>query len=144
MMHRDYSPAGRTVTLAMFDDRLEVTSPGGLMRGMTLADLGTGKPLARNPTLAEAMRQMGWVERFGTGIRLIRREMKASGSAEPGFAAQADRFTVTLYARELDIWRNEGRRRYEWANGRMGEWMNHPLCTPVPARYNLSSCPQRR
>ena len=114
VMHRDYSLAGQTVTLAMFDDRLEVFNPGGLVRGMTLEDLGTGKHLARNPTLAEAMRQLGWVERFGTGIRLIRREMKELGSAEPCFAATTDSFTVTLYAKELDLWRNEGRRRYEW------------------------------
>lgn len=97
----------------MFDDRLEVFSPGGLARGIGLEDLGTGKHLARNPTLAEAMRQLGWVERFGTGIRLIRREMEALGSAEPLFGAEADSFSVTLYAKELDIWRNEGRRRYE-------------------------------
>ena len=114
VMHRDCSIAGQTVTLAMFDNRLEVFSPGGLVRGMTLEDLGTGKHLARNPTLAEAMRQMGWVERFGTGIRLIRREMDELGSAEPLFTVNADSFTVTLYAKELDIWRNEGRRRYEW------------------------------
>lgn len=114
VMHRDYSLAGQMVTLAMFDDRLEVLSPGGLVRGMTLEDLGTGKHLARNPTLAEAMRQLGWAERFGTGIRLIRREMKALGSAEPLFTAGADSFTVTLRVKELDIWRNEGRRRYEW------------------------------
>jgi len=114
VMHRDYSLAGQTVTLAMFDDRLEVFSPGGLVRGMTLEDLGTGKHLARNPTLAEAMRQLEWAERFGTGIRLIRREMKELGSAAPIFTAKPDSFTVTLYAKELDIWRNEGRRRYEW------------------------------
>jgi len=114
VMHRDYSLAGQTVTLAMFDDRLEVFSPGGLVRGMRLEDLGTGKHLARNPTLAEAMRQLEWAERFGTGIRLIRRAMKELGSAEPLFAAGPDSFTVTLYARELDLWRNEGRRRYEW------------------------------
>ncbi|MEA3397092.1 MAG: ATP-binding protein [Chloroflexota bacterium] len=114
MMHRDYSLAGQTVTLAMFDDRLEVFSPGGLVRGMRLEDLGTGKHLARNPTLAEAMRQLEWAERFGTGIRLIRREMEALGSAKPLFATGADSFTVTLYARKLDLWRNEGRRRYKW------------------------------
>jgi len=51
---------------------------------------------------------------FGTGIRLIRREMDELGSAEPLFTVSADSFTVTLYAKELDIWRNEGRRRYEW------------------------------
>jgi ATP-dependent DNA helicase RecG len=113
VMHRDYSATGQTVTLAMFDDRLEVYSPGGLARGMRLEDLGTGKHLARNPTLAETMRQLGWVERFGTGIRLIRREMQELGAAEPLFSVENGGFTATLYAKELEIWRSEGRRRYE-------------------------------
>ena len=114
VMHRDYNITGQTVTLSMFDDRLEVFSPGGLAHGIRLQDLGTGKHMARNPTLAEAMRQLGWAERFGTGIRLIRREMEELGSAEPLFSVEGDSFTTILYAKELGIWLNEGRRRYEW------------------------------
>lgn len=112
VMHRDYSITEQTITIAMFDDRLEIFNPGGLVRGMTPEDLGKGKHMARNPTLAEAMRQLGWVERFGTGIRLIQREMADLGSPEPRFTIQTDRFTITLYAKILDIWLHEGRRRY--------------------------------
>jgi predicted HTH transcriptional regulator len=109
----------------MFDDRLEVSSPGSLVRGITIEDLGTGKYAARNPTLAEAMRElvlsavegMGLIERFGTGIRMMRREMETLGSAPPIFAVDEDSFTATLPARELELWRNEGRRRYEMHNG---------------------------
>lgn len=111
-IHRDYSRWSQDVVIRMFDDRLEISSPGGLVRGITLQDLGTGKYATRNPTLAEAMREMGWIERFGTGIRMMRREMEALGSAPPIFVVDEHSFTVTLPARELEIWRNEGRRRY--------------------------------
>jgi ATP-dependent DNA helicase RecG len=115
-VHRDYSRWSQEVAVRMFDDRLEVSSPGGLVRGMTIEDLGTGKYAARNPTLAEAMREMGLIERFGTGIRMMRREMETLGSAPPIFVVDENSFTVTLPARELDLWRNEGRRRYEMRN----------------------------
>ena len=115
-VHRDYSRWSQEVAIRMFDDRLEILSPGGLVRGMTIQDLGTGKYAARNPTLAEAMREMGLIERFGTGIRMMRREMEALGSASPIFVVDENSFTVTLPARELELWRNEGRRRYEVRN----------------------------
>jgi ATP-dependent DNA helicase RecG len=115
-VHRDYSHWSQEVAIRMFDDRLEVSSPGGLVRGMTIQDLGTGKYAARNPTLAEAMREMGLIERFGTGIRMMRREMETLGSAPPIFVVDEDSFTVTLPAKELELWRNEGRRRYEMRN----------------------------
>ena len=111
-VHRDYSRWSQEVAIRMFDDRLETLSPGGLVRGMTVQDLGTGKYAARNPTLAEAMREMGLIERFGTGIRMMRREMEALGSAPPIFVVDENSFTATLPARELELWRNEGRRRY--------------------------------
>jgi ATP-dependent DNA helicase RecG len=114
--HRDYSRWSQDIVIRMFDDRLEISSPGGLVRGMTLRDLGTGKYATRNPTVAEAMREMGWIERFGTGIRMMRWEMEALGSAPPIFVVDESSFTVTLPARELDIWRNEGRRRYDMGN----------------------------
>jgi len=115
-VHRDYSRWSREVTVRMFDDRLEVSSPGGLVRGMTIEDLGTGKYAARNPTLAEAMREMRLIERFGTGIRMMRREMETLGSAPPIFVVDENSFSVTLPARKLELWRNEGRRRYEMRN----------------------------
>jgi len=74
-------------------------------------DLGTGKFASRNPTLAQAMREMGLVERSGTGVRLMRREMQANGSAPPVFTLEPDTFTVTLPVRELELWQNHGQRR---------------------------------
>jgi hypothetical protein len=115
-VHRDYSRWSQEVAVRMFDDRLEVSSPGSLVRGMTIEDLGTGKYAARNPTLAEAMREMGLIERFGTGIRMMRREMETLGSAPPIFVVDENSFTVALPAKELELWRNEGRRRYEMHN----------------------------
>jgi ATP-dependent DNA helicase RecG len=115
-VHRDYSRWSQEVAIRMFDDRLEIFSPGGLVRGMIVQDLGTGKYAARNPTVAEAMREMGLIERFGTGIRMMRREMEALGSAPPIFVVDENSFTVTLPARELELWRNEGQRRYEVRN----------------------------
>ena len=112
VVHRDYSYTGRDVVLRMFDDRLEIVSPGGLLPELTPDDLGTGKFASRNPTLAQAMREMGLAERFGTGVRLMRREMETNGSTPPIFTTEPDTFAVTLPARELELWQNHGQRRY--------------------------------
>jgi ATP-dependent DNA helicase RecG len=85
----------------MFDDRLEVFNPGGLMPGVTLEELERMEvvPPRRNPLLVRVLREWGVVEEVGRGLMRIRREMQEHGSGEPVFCADRRSFTVILPAR---------------------------------------------
>ena len=75
--HRDYFERGSNVMVEMFDDRIEITSFGGLPRGMKPSDLGK-KSVLRNPTLAGLLNRIHYIEKMGTGIRKIRLALRSA------------------------------------------------------------------
>ena len=77
LCHRVYAGATGPVRLAVFDDVVEITSPGALPDGLEARDLGTGISVVRNPVIARAFSEMGLIEGWGTGIRLAQRELAA-------------------------------------------------------------------
>jgi len=85
VMHRDYEISRTNVSIKMFDDRIDVMSPGGLYGIVTKENFGTGVNDYRNPTLAVNLNLLGLVEKAGTGIFLIRRQMRENGSSDPVF-----------------------------------------------------------
>ena len=99
--HRDYKLGGQKVLLRMFDDRLEVESPGGLAGPVTLETLETRR-YSRNPRLAQAMYSLRLIEEMGTGIRRIRHELSLLGSGTPSFASDRVSFLATLPALPLE------------------------------------------
>jgi ATP-dependent DNA helicase RecG len=95
--HRDYA-APAQVFVRIFDDRLEVESPGGLFSGATLETLLTsGESRPRNPLIAETLRRMGLMAEAGRGLALIQEESARLGAPPPEFAADARRFWVVLH-----------------------------------------------
>ncbi len=81
VMHRTYEATNAPVHVYWFDDRIEVTSPGGPFGAVTEATFGQpGAVDYRNPNLAEALRVMGFVQRFGVGIATARRELEKNGN----------------------------------------------------------------
>ena len=64
-----------------FDDRVEIQSPGGPFGAVTRENFGqAGITDYRNPTLAEAMKTLGFVQRFGVGIATANRALRANGN----------------------------------------------------------------
>jgi ATP-dependent DNA helicase RecG len=103
--HRDYFFSGAVVRVMIFDDRIEVESPGKLPRGVDLKHL-EGRHVPRNETIAQLLYDVGYIEKFGTGIRRMREEMKSHGLREPVFAEEGEFFKVTFYGpgeRILDL-----------------------------------------
>jgi ATP-dependent DNA helicase RecG len=81
ILHRTYEGTNAPVRISWFSDRIEIHSPGGPYGQVTKANFG--QPDAtdyRNPYLAEAMRNLGYVQKFGVGIALARREMEKNGN----------------------------------------------------------------
>jgi ATP-dependent DNA helicase RecG len=95
--HRDYSLTGQKVQVRMFDDRLEIESPGGLAGPVTLDTLEVRR-YSRNPRLAQAMYMLRLVEEMGTGIRRIKRALAELGSGPPSFVTDRASFLVRLPA----------------------------------------------
>lgn len=85
VMHRDYESSRTNVSIKMFDDRIEILSPGGLFGIVTRENFGTGVNDYRNPTVAVGLNLLGLVEKAGTGIFLIRRQLRENGSVDATF-----------------------------------------------------------
>lgn len=97
--HRDYSDRGRGVEVWLFDDRMEVRSPGDLVPPVRLEDLSarTGTHASRNPLIARVLVELGLMREEGEGIARMFDEMRRSLLTPPMFAVTADeRFVVTL------------------------------------------------
>ncbi|MTD58378.1 TetR family transcriptional regulator [Amycolatopsis sp. RM579] len=95
LMHRDYERSNAPVRIAWFDDRIEVTNPGGPY-GQVRADNFDRVSDYRNPGLARAMKALGYVNRFGRGIWRIRTAMARAGSPVPEFHIDETSWCVVL------------------------------------------------
>ena len=95
IMHRDYRSTGPTM-FYQFADRLEILNSGGLY-GRVNRDNFPDENDYRNPIIADAMRTLGYVNRFGRGIGRVRAELVENGNGEPLFdTTQIGSFRVTV------------------------------------------------
>jgi ATP-dependent DNA helicase RecG len=93
--HRDYRLTGRRVEIRQFDDRLEISSPGGLPGYITLDNI-VDEHFSRNPRLVNGLFEWGYIEQLGLGIDRMIDEMVRSGHPQPEFRATPYSFTVVL------------------------------------------------
>ena len=99
LVHRDYSIAGTDIALTLYPDRLEVQSPGRLPNTITVEGMKAGARYARNQVLVNVMRDYGYVDARGMGMRnKIIPGMRAHNGTEPDLIAEEHRFTVRLYS----------------------------------------------
>ncbi len=97
IMHRSYEATNAPTRVTWYDDRIEITSPGGPFGAVTVENFGRpGASDYRNPSLAEALRVLGFVQRFGVGIAIARRELQANGNPPPEFEVNPSYVGVTL------------------------------------------------
>lgn len=95
VIHRDYDRSA-PIRINRFVDRLEILSPGGLYGELSPDELEYGTAY-RNPVIAEAAKILGFVNRFGRGIAIVREHMAKNGSAAPEFKPAPHHFLVTMY-----------------------------------------------
>lgn len=98
--HRNLTDAS-CVQVAVYDDRLEVTSPGGLYNGLTYEEIMSGHSKLRNKGIANIFHQMGFIEAWGTGIRRIKQAAEQYGLPNPDIQVFDDMFRVNFYRRPL-------------------------------------------
>ena len=99
VMHRTYEATNAPIRVSWFNDRIEVLSPGGAFGAVTPENFGVaGFTDYRNPNLAEAMKNLGYVQRFGVGIPTARRLLKKAGHPEPEFEIYDTNVLATIKA----------------------------------------------
>ncbi len=89
------------VQVAIYDDRLEVTSPGGLYNGLTFEEALQGHSKLRNRAIANVFSQIGLVEAWGTGLQRIQKTAREYGLPEVEFIEMTETFRVNLYRSPL-------------------------------------------
>ena len=103
-IHRDYTVMGSEVHLDIYDDRLAITSPGGMYNGMLIQDLDIKDVSSerRNPILANVMAQLDYMEKRGSGLTRICNETKAlegyKDELKPVFKSTPTQFQTIIFA----------------------------------------------
>ena len=102
LIHRDYLENGSEVHVDIFDDRMEIYSPGGMVDGTNIQDRNIDKipSKRRNPILADIFSRLGFMEREGSGIRKMRDSYldapNFTSGKEPEFYYDRSQFVVTF------------------------------------------------
>ena len=107
-IHRDYTVMGGEVHLDIYDDRIAVTSPGGMYSGQKVQDLTIEEISSerRNPILADVMAQLDLMEKRGSGLKRIMNETKAldgyKDELKPVFKSTTSQFMTIIYSMEYE------------------------------------------
>lgn len=97
VMHRAYEATNAPVRLTWFKDRIEIINPGGPFGMVTRENFGMpGVTDYRNPNLAESMKVLGYVQRFGVGIATARRLLADNGNPAPEFEVRDSLVMVSI------------------------------------------------
>lgn len=100
VMHRTYEGTNAPVRIYWFDDRIEIHNPGGPYGQVSKANFGRpGVTDYRNPHLAEAMKNLGYVQRFGAGIPTARKALAQNGNPDLEFTVEDSFLLATVRPR---------------------------------------------
>ena len=100
VMHRTYECTHAPVRVTWFDDRIEIGNPGGPYGVVNRENFGRpGVTDYRNPHLAEALKVLGFVQRFGVGIQVARKALEENGNPPPEFQVEPTSVLVTVRRR---------------------------------------------
>lgn len=109
--HRDYSLEGRGIEVKIFDDRLEILSPGKLLSSLTIKNLEELKGVhqSRNAYIARVLREFGYIRELGEGMKRIFELMQSNDLVKPKLESPNKSFIITLYykfvyTKEEKIW----------------------------------------
>lgn len=102
VLHRDYQ-SNTPIKFYQFSDRIEIISPGGLYGSVTPENFGSGHDSSyRNPTIAEVLKNMGFVNRFGYGIGRAQTELSQNGNPPAEFGFE-NKHSVLVIIRERKL-----------------------------------------
>jgi ATP-dependent DNA helicase RecG len=100
VMHRTYEGTNSPVRIYWFDDRIEISNPGGPYGSITAQNFGQpGRADYRNPQLASAFKVLGYAQRFGAGILIAREALEKNGN--PALEFQIEQNFIAAIIRKV-------------------------------------------
>lgn len=102
VVHRDYANDGRDIKIGIYDDIVNIVSPGAFPSTITQEDILEGRSEIRNKVIARVFKELNYIEQWGSGIRRIKSSCEARGLKEPEIIEKGDFVDVSLY-REVSL-----------------------------------------
>jgi len=97
IVHSDYSIKGSSISIAIFDDRMEITNPGCLPFGLSMEAALSGISQLRNRVIGRVFRELNLIEQWGSGLERMRSTCFKHGIMSPKFEELGNFFRTTLY-----------------------------------------------
>jgi ATP-dependent DNA helicase RecG len=136
LIHRDYSIAGGAVSLAIFDDRVEVWSAGSFPKGITPESLTRNhQSVQRNPLIADVFHRTGLIEKWGRGTNRVVDMCREAGIARPEFEEITGAAVVTFRVRVGETAGTEVGSKVESGVGSQPGSRPESSTSPVPVQY---------
>ena len=99
VIHRNYESSTTPVKIYWYADKIQITSPGGVYGEVTRENFGQGATSYRNPTVAEAMKHMGFMQKFGSGIAIAQKTLQDNGNPPAHFGIEENFVCATIEKR---------------------------------------------
>lgn len=97
ILHRDYSNQGRDIKIGIYDDVVEIVSPGGLPSTLTIEQIYSGRSEIRNRVLAKIFKEFNFIEKWGSGINRMINLCKNANLKAPEIKETGDSVVLTFY-----------------------------------------------
>lgn len=97
LIHRDYTNGGRDIKVGVYDDIVNIVSPGGFPNTITASDIEAGRSEVRNKVVANVFKTLGLIEQWGSGIKRIKSSCLEHGLSVPHIAESGDFVDVEIY-----------------------------------------------
>lgn len=97
LIHRDYINQGRDIKVGVYDDIVNIVSPGSYPNSINQEDIDSGRSDARNRVIANVFKALGLIEQWGSGISRIKKSCLDIGLKEPKIVEQNDFVDVEFY-----------------------------------------------
>ncbi len=102
VVHRDYSLAGKDIKVAIYDDMLEITSPGKLLPSIDFNEMDARQSDIRNKVIAPVFKKLGIIDQWGNGLKLIADELKAYPEIEFKWFEKGLQFQVQFLKKDYN------------------------------------------
>lgn len=102
LIHRNYVNHGRDIKVGVYDDIVNIVSPGSLPSNITIEDIFNGRSEARNRVIAHIFKELGLIEQWGSGINRIINACKEQGLPTPKIEEQNDFFNVEIMRPKIE------------------------------------------
>ena len=112
LAHRDYTITTAAITFYIYNDRIEIKSPGRLVYPLTVENLEENEPLHRNETICNIFSKTTYMEHVGTGIKRMKDAMRLNNLEEPEFIESEGFFKVIFRSNENDNGLNSRQKQF--------------------------------